>query len=71
MTGQTVANIPGIVTAKISNGFYLQDPLPDAYNATSEAIFVFTSTAPTVNVGDSVLVGGTVAEFEGRRQQLH
>ncbi len=62
-TGQAVANVPGIVTAKVSNGFYLQDPSPDANDATSEGIFVFTSTAPTVNVGDSVLVGGTVAEF--------
>jgi predicted extracellular nuclease len=63
LSGQVVANVPGIVTAKVSNGFYLQDPLPDANDATSEGIFVFTSTAPTVNVGDSVLVGGTVAEF--------
>ena len=60
---QTVANVPGIVTAKTSNGFYLQDPSPDANDATSEGIFVFTSSLPTVNVGDSVLVGGTVAEF--------
>jgi hypothetical protein len=63
LTGQVVANVPGIVTAKISNGFYLQDPSPDANDATSEGIFVFTSTAPTVQVGDSLLVGGTVAEF--------
>ncbi|PYJ08196.1 MAG: hypothetical protein DMF06_13450 [Verrucomicrobia bacterium] len=62
-TGQTVASVPGIVTAKVSNGFFLQDPSPDANDATSEGIFVFTSSAPTVNVGDSLLVGGTVAEF--------
>ena len=29
-----------------ANGFYLQDPRPDADQATSEAIFVFTSAAP-------------------------
>jgi predicted extracellular nuclease len=62
-SGQAVAAVPGIVTAKVANGFYLQDPFPDSNDATSEGIFVFTSTAPTVNVGDSVLVGGTVTEF--------
>ena len=60
---QSVAAVPGIVTAVASNGFYMQDPLPDANVATSEAIFVFTNSAPTVAVGDSVLVSGTVFEF--------
>jgi predicted extracellular nuclease len=63
LVGQTVTNIPGIVTAKASNGFYLQDPSPDSDDATSEGIFVFTSSAPTVNIADAVTVGGTVAEF--------
>jgi predicted extracellular nuclease len=53
----------GIVTAKRSNGFYMQDPTPDANDDTSDGIFVFTSSAPTVNVGDSVRVSGLVAEF--------
>lgn len=63
LAGQTVTSVPGIVTARSSNGFYLQDPLPDASNATSEGIFVFTSSQPTVTVGDEVLVSGTVTEF--------
>ena len=46
-----------------SNGFYLQDPTPDASDATSEAIFVFTSSAPSVAVGNAVTVSGTVSEF--------
>ena len=59
-----VQNIRGIVTALASNGFYIQDPLPDANPATSEGIFVFTSTAPTGRtVGEAVLVSGTVSEF--------
>jgi hypothetical protein len=62
LVGQTVTTA-GIVTAKRSNGFYIQDAAPDANNATSEGIFVFTSSAPTVAVGDDVQVGGTVAEF--------
>ncbi|MCF2148698.1 putative Ig domain-containing protein [Desmonostoc muscorum LEGE 12446] len=63
LRNQTVNNVAGIVTVKTSNGFYLQDPNPDNNDRTSEAIFVFTSSAPTVSVGDSVLVTGTVTEF--------
>jgi predicted extracellular nuclease len=61
--GQTVSNVLGIVTAKRSNGFYLQEPTPDSLDATSEGLFVFTSSAPTVSVGDAAVVGGTVSEF--------
>ena len=63
LEGKTVSNVAGIVTAVRSNGFYLQDPNPDANAATSEAVFVFTSTRPTVQVGDSVLTNGIVGEF--------
>jgi predicted extracellular nuclease len=61
--GQRVASVPGIVTALRTNGLYLQDPNPDALEATSEGIFVFTSSAPSVSVGDSLLVNGSVTEF--------
>jgi predicted extracellular nuclease len=61
--GKVVTDVPGIVTAVDTNGFYLQDPNPDTNIATSEAIFVFTSSAPTVKVGDSITVTGTVSEF--------
>jgi predicted extracellular nuclease len=61
--GQKVADVPGIVTSLKSNGFYLQDPNPDSDDRTSEGIFVFTSSAPTVQVGDSVKISGTVTEF--------
>ena len=64
LSGQTPGNVPGIVTAKRSNGVYLQDPSPDSDPATSEGIFVFTSTAPTsVSVGDGIRVRATVSEF--------
>jgi predicted extracellular nuclease len=58
-----VQNVQGIVTAVASNGFYLQDPTPDDDDATSDAIFVFTNSAPGVQVGDALLVSGTVSEF--------
>ena len=53
----------GIVTAVDSNGFYLQDPNGDGDTATSDALFVFTSSDPGVSVGDELNVSGTVSEF--------
>ncbi|MBI5304482.1 MAG: lamin tail domain-containing protein [Chloroflexi bacterium] len=53
----------GIVIAKRSNGFHIQDPNPDSNLGTSEGLFIFTSSAPTINVGDAVFVTGTVKEF--------
>jgi predicted extracellular nuclease len=52
----------GIVTVCAKNGFYLQDT-GDGNPATSDAVFVFTSSAPTVQSGDSVQVVGKVMEY--------
>jgi hypothetical protein len=60
--GQAVRT-SGIVTAVDSNGYYLQDAAGDGDVATSDAIFVVTSTRPAVAVGDAVTVSGTVSEF--------
>ena len=60
---KAVRDVPGIVTGLRTNGFYMQDPSPDTDDKTSEGIFVFTSTAPTVSVGNAVLVSGAVSEF--------
>src|SRR5262249_52782671 len=61
-TGASVTTAPGIVTAVRSSGssrgYWIQDPTPDNDPATSEGIFVFTSS-PGVAVGDSVLVSGS------------
>lgn len=54
----------GIVTGRKTNGFFLQDPSGDNDINTSDAIFVFTSSNPTVAVGDAIQVTGTVSEFE-------
>ena len=62
LEGQTVTTV-GRVTAVDSNGFYLQDQEGDGDIATSDALFVFTSSAPGVNVGDDLIVTGTVSEF--------
>jgi uncharacterized protein len=55
----------GIVTGLKTNGFFIQTPDAnvDANPATSEAIFVFTSSAPFAAVGSAVTVNGTASEF--------
>jgi predicted extracellular nuclease len=65
--GQAVTDVAGIVTGVrtygSSRGFWIQDPNPDADPATSEGVFVFTSSTPKIAVGDAVTVSGTVTEF--------
>ncbi len=61
--GELVSQVPGVVTAVTTNGFWYQDPQPDPSVATSEGIFVFTGSAPGVAVGASVTVSGRVQEF--------
>jgi len=62
MVGQTVSTA-GVVTQVLNNGFYLQDPVGDGNDATSDGVFVYTAAAPTVAVGDSVSLNGAVAEY--------
>ncbi|WP_347877255.1 endonuclease/exonuclease/phosphatase family protein [Streptomyces sp. 8K308] len=64
--GQQVTDVPGIVTGVRtygSRGFWIQDPTPDDDPATSEGVFVFTSSTPRVAVGDDVRVSGLVGEY--------
>jgi predicted extracellular nuclease len=63
MVGQSRRTEENVVTAVISNGFFIQDPTPDADANTSDGLFVFTGSAPTVSVGDVVTVDGQVVEF--------
>ena len=57
----------GVVTARKGNGFFLQaaDTDNDADSATSEGVFVFTSSEPAASaaVGSRVRVTGTVLEY--------
>jgi uncharacterized protein len=63
LAGQEVSKVPGVVTGVGERGYWMQDPQPDSDPATSEALFVFTDTAPTVKVGENVEVNGSVTEF--------
>jgi len=62
---QNIKTENNVVTAVGSNGFFIQTPAARSDNdaQTSDGIFVFTSSAPTVSVGDLVTVTGDVDEF--------
>jgi predicted extracellular nuclease len=64
--GQLVSTT-GIVTARKTNGFFIQSPddATDGDPRTSEGVFVFTTTAPgaTITPGTMVSVSGRVVEF--------
>jgi VCBS repeat-containing protein len=66
--GQLV-NTMGVVTAidtTGSKGFYIQDLEGDGNDATSDAVFVFSSSGSTqVKIGDLVKIQGTVDEYAG------
>ncbi|MEU3500119.1 endonuclease/exonuclease/phosphatase family protein [Streptomyces hundungensis] len=67
LAGQQVTGVTGVVTGVraygSSKGFWFQDTAPDKNPATSEGIFVFTGSNPTVAVGDAVDVSATVTEY--------
>jgi hypothetical protein len=62
---QIVVTENNVVTAVAPDGFFMQTPLARTDNdpETSDGIFVFTGSAPTVSVGDLVNVSGQVVEF--------
>ncbi|MEU6662732.1 endonuclease/exonuclease/phosphatase family protein [Streptomyces sp. NPDC046821] len=67
LAGKPVTDVAGVVTGVrnygSTKGFWFEDTAPDDDPATSEGVFVFTSSAPTVAVGDAVRVSGTVSEY--------
>ena len=64
LVGQIVTT-SGVVTKVLNNGFFIQDLTGDGNPATSDGIFVFTSTTPPAAVvaGNLVQVTGSVVEF--------
>jgi len=63
--GAVVATTDNVVTAVGPQGFFIQTPdaRADADPETSNGIYVFTGSSPTVAVGDQVDVAGTVQEY--------
>ncbi len=67
LVNQPVLTLNNVVTGRGPQGFTMQAPdaRADADPNTSEGIYVFTSSTPTVFVGDMVNVSGTALEFNG------
>jgi len=65
--GLAVITEGNVVTAVAPNGFAMQTPdyRTDVDHDTSDGIFVFTGSVPTVAVGDLVNVTGEIEEFFG------
>ena len=61
----TDVSTTGVVTARKTNGFFMQVPdiERDGDADTSDALYVFTGSAPAVAVGDEVRVIGRLVEF--------
>jgi predicted extracellular nuclease len=62
LVGQQVTT-QGVVTKVMNSGFFMQDETPDSDPTTSEGIYVYTGSAPTVQLGQRVRVAATVAEY--------
>jgi predicted extracellular nuclease len=60
--GQVVTT-SGVITATDSNGIYVQDPLGDADDATSDAIFIYTGSGHGLLVGDAITIKGGITEY--------
>ena len=59
-----VEQVPGIITAILpTQGFFMQNPIPDDDVGTSEGIFIKYRKTQTIAVGDLVLVAGRVEEY--------
>jgi predicted extracellular nuclease len=61
---KNVTGVTGLVTVVADNGIYLRSVQPDHDPATSEGLFVFSSTVgKLVNKGDVVTMSGLVKEY--------
>ncbi len=63
MVGETIEDVLGVVTAVEDSGFWMQSPAGDGDSSTSEGIYVYTYSSHSQEVGDLVLVDGTVKEY--------
>jgi predicted extracellular nuclease len=63
--------VEGVISVKVSipnEGFYLRNVVSDNNPETSDGIFVSSSAAGVLKVGQTVCIGSKVAEYEGQTQ---
>lgn len=70
-SGQSLTNISGLVTAKSSTGFFIRSLEPDSDPATSESVFVYSSTVGnSLNIGDVISLDAKVSEYRSSTAYL-
>ncbi|KAG6901782.1 hypothetical protein C0995_008028 [Termitomyces sp. Mi166 len=68
LADQNVTNVTGVVTAKWSRGFFLNDTNPPGDPRVSTGLSIVINSTITVNVGDLVSLNGTVSDCPGCEQ---
>ncbi|KAK0628757.1 Endonuclease/exonuclease/phosphatase-like protein [Bombardia bombarda] len=72
LSGQSVTNVTGLVTAKGPSGFWIRSTTPDDSPLTSESVYVFSSTAgANLTVGDIISLNGRVAEYRSTNTYIY
>jgi hypothetical protein len=71
-SGQKIANVSGVVTAKGPSGIWIRSLTPDRDDKTSESVYLFGKTfGANLTVGDSIVIGGTVEEYRSNKDYLY
>lgn len=71
-SGQSVTNVTGLVVAKGPSGIWIRSTTPDKDPATSEAVYVFSSSVgKTLSVGDIITLDGKVSEYRSSPDYLY
>lgn len=72
-SGQTVANVTGLLIARGPSGLWIRSTTPDKDRATSEAIYVFgnTNATATLAVGDTISLDGKVTEYRSSPSYIY
>jgi len=73
LSGQTFQNVTGLLTAKGPNGVWIRSTTPDQDAATSESIYVFSTSAAvtSLTLGDIVALDGKVTEYRSSAAYLY
>lgn len=70
--GQSLTNISGLVTAKSSTGIFLRSTAPDDDAATSDSIYVYSSSVgSSLSVGDIISLDAKVSQYRSTSTYLY
>lgn len=70
--GQSLTNISGLVTAKSSAGLFLRSTTPDDDTATSESIYLYSSSVgASLTVGDIISLDAKVTQYRSTVAYLY